>query len=181
MRHPQVPGLLSGWSHPLLTDLRHGSLLNRYHARSTAELHSLLNRYHARSTAELHSRHMENLRMQREDKLSDLRGSLERKPLVEIFTEGKIVVQEKIVIEERIVEVYVEKAAAAPGPRFQRGQSVHQWWAPWMDGAKETPSGSRKKSRPSWFSSEVFAGTAVSPSMPDAGSNFRSPACQLAC
>ena len=126
-------------------------------------------------------RHMENLRMQREDKLSDLRGSLEQKPLVEIITKEKIVVQEKIVIEERIVEVYVEKAAAAPGPRFQRGQSVHQWWAPWMDGAKETPSGIRKKSRPSWFSSEVFAGTAVSPSMPDAGSNFRSPACQLAC
>ena len=116
-------------------------------------------------------RHMENLRMQREDKLDDLRGSLERKPLVE----------EKIVIEERIVEVYVEKAAETPRPRFQRGQSVHQWWAPWMDGAKETPSGIRKKSRPSWFSSEVFAGTAVSPSMPDAGNNFRGPACQLAC
>ena len=57
MRHPQVPVLLSGLSQPLrlLSDHRHGSLLNRYHARSTAELHSLLNRYHARSTAELHS------------------------------------------------------------------------------------------------------------------------------
>ena len=101
--------------------------------------------------------------------------------MVEIFTKEKIVVQEKIVIEEKIVEVYVEKDAAPSGPRFRAGQSVHQWWAPWMDGAKEAPSRIKKKTRPAWFSSSVFAGTALSPSMPDAGNNFRSPACQLAC
>ena len=99
-------------------------------------------------------RHMESQRMQKEDRLSDLRGALERKPVVEI------------VVQEKIVKVCVEKNAGASGPRFLAGQSVHQWWATWMAGAKETPTGIKGKSRPAWFSSVVFAATALSPSMP---------------
>ena len=137
-------------------------------------------------------RHMENQRMHKEDRLSDLRGALERKPVVEIVKEvviqETVVVQEKIVAQEKIVKVYVEKDAATSDPRFLAGQSVHKWWAPWMAGAKETPTGIKGKSRPAWFSSVVFAATALSPSMPRCRSdrnftrhNFRSPACRPAC
>ena len=115
-------------------------------------------------------RHMENQRMHKEDRLSDLRGALERKPVVEIVKEvviqETVVVQEKIVAQEKIVKVYVEKDAAASDPRFLAGQSVHKWWAPWMAGAKVTPTGIKGKSRPAWFSCVVFAATALSPSMP---------------
>ena len=113
-------------------------------------------------------RHMETQRMHNEDRLSDLRGALERKPVVQekIVVQEKVVVEEKIVVQEKIVQVYVEKDAAASEPKFLAGQSVHQWWAPWMAGAKETPAGIKQKSRPAWFSSSVVAATALSPSMP---------------
>ena len=35
------------------------------------------------------------------------------------------------------------------------GQSVLQWWAPWMKDAMETPPNYNRKNRPSWFSAEI--------------------------
>ena len=111
-------------------------------------------------------RHQETARMVNEDRLSDMRGSLERKnkeqaveivkeTIVEkIVVEEKIVVVEKIVVEEKIV--YVEMADSRPEPKFRAGQGVHQWWAHWMPNAARPPAGLRAKSRPAWFSSSVF-------------------------
>ena len=42
-----------------------------------------------------------------------------------------------------------------PAQRFKNGQSVLQWWAPWMKNAQETPATYNKKNRPAWFSAEV--------------------------
>ena len=92
--------------------------------------------------------HMELKRMQQEDRESKLRGIAERTPDV----------VEKI--------VYVEKDARPSEPLFKGGQAVHQFWAAWMGGAAERPDGIKGKSRPAWFNSQVFAATALSPSMP---------------
>ena len=92
--------------------------------------------------------HMELKRMVQEDRESKLRSIAERTPDV----------VEKI--------VYVEKDAGRPTPLYKGGQAVHQWWAHWMGGATERPEGIKGKTRPAWFNSQVFAATALSPSMP---------------
>jgi len=43
-----------------------------------------------------------------------------------------------------------------PDPKFRTGQSVLQWWSPWMKNAEETPPTYNKKSRPAWFSAEAL-------------------------
>ena len=104
--------------------------------------------------------HMELKRMLQEDRESKLRGIAERTPdVVE-----KIVYQEVYVESEKIV--YVEKDAPPSKPLYAGGQAVHQFWAAWMGGAAERPDGLKGKSRPAWFNSQVFAATALSPSMP---------------
>ena len=42
-----------------------------------------------------------------------------------------------------------------PPALFKCGQSVLQWWAPWMKDAEETPASYNKKNRPWWFRAEV--------------------------
>ena len=42
-----------------------------------------------------------------------------------------------------------------PPAAFRCGQSVLQWWAPWMKDAPETPSHYNRKNRPAWFSAEI--------------------------
>ena len=42
-----------------------------------------------------------------------------------------------------------------PPARFMCGQSVLQWWAPWMKAALETPLNYNRKNRPAWFSAEI--------------------------
>ena len=110
--------------------------------------------------------HMELKRMLQEDRESKLRRIAERTPdVVE-----KIVYVEKEAAPSTVVEiekiVYVERDARPSEPLFKGGQAVHQFWAGWMEGAKERPDGLKGKSRPAWFSSLVFAATALSPSMP---------------
>ena len=110
--------------------------------------------------------HMELKRMLQEDRESKLRRTAERPPdVVE-----KIVYVEKEAAPSTVVEiekiVYVERDARPSEPLFKGGQAVHQFWAGWMEGAKERPDGLKGKSRPAWFSSLVFAATALSPSMP---------------
>ena len=46
---------------------------------------------------------------------------------------------------------------SAPMQKFRPGQSVLQWWAPWMANAEKTPKQLKKKQRPSWFSGEVIS------------------------
>ena len=118
--------------------------------------------------------HMELKRMMQEDRESNLRGIAERTPdvvetIVEIekivYVEKEAAYQPSTVVEiEKIV--YVEKDARPSEPLFKGGQAVHQFWAAWMGGAAERPDGIRGKSRPAWFNSQVFAATALSPSMP---------------
>ena len=52
-----------------------------------------------------------------------------------------------------------------PDPIFDVGQSVHHYWAAWFPGcgAGEEKSQIKKKSRPSWFSSEVTRANCVCP------------------
>ena len=73
---------------------------------------------------------------------------------------------EPVVFQEKIDQVYTENDAATSDSKFLAGQSVHQWWAPWMARDNETPTGIKGKSRPAWFSTVVFAATVLSPSMP---------------
>ena len=49
--------------------------------------------------------------------------------------------------------------------RFRVGQSVLQWWAPWFKDcpADDFPSTLKKKSRPTWFASEVVQYAGVEP------------------
>jgi len=53
----------------------------------------------------------------------------------------------------RSQELRVEIPAAA----FMCGQSVLQWWAPWMKDAPETPPHYNRKNRPAWFSAEILS------------------------
>ena len=51
---------------------------------------------------------------------------------------------------------------AQPMPRrplYKMGQSVHQWWAPWMQKAplNELPGTYAGRTRPAWFKAEVLA------------------------
>ena len=55
------------------------------------------------------------------------------------------------------LKAYKEKELriAIPEPKFKHGQSVLQWWSPWMKTAEETPTSFNGKNRPAWFSAEV--------------------------
>ena len=46
---------------------------------------------------------------------------------------------------------------AIPPALFKCGQSVLQWWAPWMMDAHKTDPHYNRKNRPAWFSAEVTA------------------------
>ena len=111
--------------------------------------------------------HMELKRMLQEDRESKLRRIAERTPdVVEkiVYVEKEAAYQPSHVVEiEKIV--YVERDARPSEPLFKGGQAVHQFWAGWMPGCSESPAGIKGKARPAWFSSLVFAATALSPSM----------------
>ena len=49
----------------------------------------------------------------------------------------------------------LELRVEIPPALFKCGQSVLQWWAPWMKDAAVTPSHYKHKSRPAWFSAEI--------------------------
>ena len=62
------------------------------------------------------------------------------------------------IYKERVVYVEVlPEGAEKPKPLFRGGQGVHQWWAHWMAGAFEVPSGVKQKSRGSWYSASVLS------------------------
>ena len=42
-----------------------------------------------------------------------------------------------------------------PPAAFKCGQSVLQWWAPWMKDAPKTPAHYNRKNRPAWFNAEI--------------------------
>ena len=117
--------------------------------------------------------HMERKRMIIEDRISSLQMHVKR--LAEIPPQivieervveqtvivEKVIVQEKVVVQEKIV--YVDRTPASanshtnrPEPKFQAGQSVHQWWATWMPGAKVALGSIGKKGRPAWYSACVM-------------------------
>ena len=45
----------------------------------------------------------------------------------------------------------------ASTPLFRAGQSVHQWWAGWMQKAQSPPALIAGNRRPSWYSGEILA------------------------
>ena len=135
--------------------------------------------------------HKESLRMQQEERESALRRNVDRKHVEMIVYQEKVekdaaayrekvekdaaAYQEKVekdaaaYKQSTVVEiekiVYVEKDAPPSKPLYAGGQAVHQFWAAWMPGSSESPVGIKGKARPAWFSSLVFAATALSPSM----------------
>ena len=135
--------------------------------------------------------HQELKRMQNEERDSALRRNVDRKHEEMIVYQEKVekdaaayrekvekdaaAYQEKVekdaaaYKEINVVEVekivYVEKDAPPSKPLYAGGQAVHQFWAGWMEGCSERPAGIKGKARPAWFSSLVFAATALSPSM----------------
>ena len=135
--------------------------------------------------------HMEFMRMQQEERESALRRNVDRKHVEMIVYQEKVekdaaAYREKVekdaaayqenlekdaaaYKEITVVEVekivYVEKDAPPFKPLYAGGQAVHQFWAGWMPGCSESPAGIKGKARPAWFSSLVFAATALSPSM----------------
>ena len=42
-----------------------------------------------------------------------------------------------------------------PPALFKCGQSVLQWWAPWMKDASKTPRHYNRRNCPAWFSAEI--------------------------
>ena len=69
---------------------------------------------------------------------------------------------EKTTVVEKLAQIFVEVEVltddSRPPPKFQSGQSVHQWWATWMAGAYKPPPGIKGKyGRPAWYSSSVFS------------------------
>ena len=73
--------------------------------------------------------------------------------------------------ESSIVEDFARRAAATalvasgkaatekPANKFMTGQSVLQWWAPWMASASlgQAPKQVNRKNRPAWFSAEIIS------------------------
>ena len=41
-------------------------------------------------------------------------------------------------------------------PKFRNGESIIQWWAPWMEDATEPPKSYNNKNRPAWFKGELL-------------------------
>ena len=78
--------------------------------------------------------------------------------VVEVVKEVHVV-QKVEVVKKVFVEVDVlPKGEPRPEPLFRGGQSVHQWWATWMSGAYETPTGIKGKTgRPAWYSASVYS------------------------
>ena len=59
-------------------------------------------------------------------------------------------------MHEQLRSLRAEKLGVSiPMPKFRTGQSVLQWWAPWMKRAEVTPSTYNRGNRPAWFSAEV--------------------------
>ena len=59
-------------------------------------------------------------------------------------------------LHEQLRSLKAEKLGVSiPMPKFRTGQSVLQWWAPWMKRAEVTPSTYNRGNRPAWFSAEV--------------------------
>ena len=69
-------------------------------------------------------------------------------------SESKVYMTIDVMHEElrryRALELRVEILAL-----FKCGQSVLQWWAPWMKDATVTPIHYNRKNRPAWFSAEI--------------------------
>ena len=95
-----------------------------------------------------------------EEALEEMEKKAVRTVEVEVEVEViKEVIKEVVVIKEVFVEVEVfPDGVEKPPPLFRGGQSVHQWWAGWMSGAYETPTGIKGKTgRPAWYSANVFS------------------------
>ena len=56
-------------------------------------------------------------------------------------------------------ELAIAVSRGVAPPKFFTGQSVHQWWAPWMAQAPldKLPGTYAQRKRPSWFKAEVLA------------------------
>ena len=55
-------------------------------------------------------------------------------------------------------EKHLAKISSAPTrePLFKNGESIIQWWAPWMAEATQPPKSYKQKDRPAWFKGEVL-------------------------
>ena len=61
-----------------------------------------------------------------------------------------------LVMEGRdLVKSLMMPTLAQSQPKFQNGESVIQWWASWMQTAKEAPKSYNKSNRPAWFKGEI--------------------------
>ena len=47
--------------------------------------------------------------------------------------------------------------SSRPSLKYQFGQSVHHFWAPWMDDARESSLQQKEKARPKWYSAEIHS------------------------
>ena len=45
---------------------------------------------------------------------------------------------------------------AQPVPKFECGEIIIQWWAPWLKDAAAPPKTYKGKQRPAWFKGEVL-------------------------
>ena len=60
------------------------------------------------------------------------------------------------VMHEQLLRYHSQELGVEiPVAAFMCGQSVLQWWAPWMKDAPETPPHYNRKNRPAWFSAEI--------------------------
>jgi len=60
------------------------------------------------------------------------------------------------VMHEQLLRYHSQELGVEiPVAAFMCGQSVLQWWAPWMKDASETPPHYNRKNRLAWFSAEI--------------------------
>ena len=73
--------------------------------------------------------------------------------------------------ERESVRQLQSESSRRPGPRFQTGQSVHQYWASWFSGCRpgSEPQISKNK-RPGWYSAEISGAPTWKEELPYAGS-----------
>jgi len=49
------------------------------------------------------------------------------------------------------------RSSLDPGPKFETGQSVLQWWSGWMEKAESPPMKLKKRERPAWLDATIVA------------------------
>ena len=92
------------------------------------------------------------------EKLAVEKPSAKMRKAEEAFARNET--QKMLLADSQSESVRLALAADRPPatqPKFEVGQSIHHWWAGWMNDCKEAPLQVAKKSRPKWYHGQIFS------------------------